>query len=279
MVYILNSQGSPVPIGAQGEIHIGGAGVARGYLRRTQLTAERFVPDVFSDDKHARMYKTGDIGSWRENGTITYHGRNDQQVKIRGFRIELAEIEAQLLAHPGVREAVVVAHRSEGGTRLVGYVADGDRDLHSNALRAALGETLPDYMVPSAIVVLKSLPKNANGKIDRHALPEPELSNDHSYEAPQDKVEEMLAAICAEVLGIECIGRHDNFFELGGHSLTVMRLTALIRQRHGVELPMRIVFETPTVAALSAMDCVRSKMGRHHARQLSAIDALLAEME
>ncbi|MBM0108954.1 non-ribosomal peptide synthetase, partial [Steroidobacter sp. S1-65] len=213
----------PVPIGVSGELYIGGAGVARGYLNRASLTAERFVRDPFSADAQARMYKTGDLGRWRADGSIEYLGRNDHQVKIRGFRIELGEIEAQLANQASVKDAVVIAREdAPGEKRLVGYVTSrGAQPPSVEELRAHLKAVLPEYMVPSAFVVLSSLPLTPNGKLDRRALPAPELDAyvSREYEAPQGEVEEVLAGIWQELLHVERVGRQDNFFELGGHSL------------------------------------------------------------
>jgi len=215
-IYLLNANLSPVLPGVPGELCIGGALLARGYLNRGGLTAERFIADPF-DEKGGRLYRTGDLARWRADGQIEYLGRLDHQVKVRGFRIELGEIEAQLLSQPAVREAVVVAREGPSGARLVAYVSlQSGIDVDNAVLREALAAALPDYMVPSAIVVLESLPLNPNGKVDRKVLPEPEFANVDRYEAPQGEVEETLAGIWAEVLGIGQVGRNDNFFELGG---------------------------------------------------------------
>ncbi|MBB4846272.1 amino acid adenylation domain-containing protein, partial [Paucibacter oligotrophus] len=236
-----------VPIGVEGELYVAGEGLARGYLNRSGLSAERFVADPF-DGSGGRLYRTGDLVRWNGEGQLEYMGRIDHQVKVRGFRIELGEIEAQLLAKDGVREAVVVARDGPGGARLVGYVsAAAEQAIDPAALRERLGRQLPDYMVPSAIVVLVALPLNANGKVDRKALPEPEFASERGYEAPQGEAEEALAAIWAEVLGVERVGRHDNFFELGGDSLLSLKVVSRARAR-GLELTPRQIFEHQSFA-------------------------------
>ena len=257
-IYILDRHRQLVPIGVIGEIHIGGAGVARGYLNRAELTAERFIKDPFSGDPGARLYKTGDLGRWRVDGSIEYLGRNDSQVKIRGFRIELGEIEAQLLQHPQLKETVVLAREDvPGEKRLVAYVVSRDPSstgcaLSVEALRAHLKPLLPDYMLPSAFVMLESLPLTANGKLDRRALPAPELGayGSRKYEAPQGEIEESLAGIWQALLRVDRVGRHDNFFELGGHSLLIVQMLARLR-RVGLSAEVRRVFETPTLAELA----------------------------
>src|SRR6185437_3988666 len=259
--YLLDRQGQPVPIGVAGEIYVGGAGVARGYLNRPELTGERFLPDPFSTEPNARMYKTGDLGRWRADGAIEYLGRNDEQVKIRGYRIELGEIEAALLRQEAVKEAVVLAREDEPGEkRLVGYVVARDRAatasaaaLSAEVLREHLKGVLPQYMVPSAFVVLETLPLTTNGKLDRRALPAPDQSSYSSreYEAPRGEVEEVLAGIWQELLKVERVGRNDNFFELGGHSLLIVQLLERLR-RVGLSGQMRAVFDSPTLSGLAS---------------------------
>jgi amino acid adenylation domain-containing protein len=259
--YLLDRRGEPVPIGVVGEIYVGGAGVARGYLNQTELTAERFVKDPFSTNPQARLYKTGDLGRWRADGTIEYLGRNDQQVKIRGFRIELGEIEAQLARHSQVKEAVVLAREDvPGEKRLVAYVVRRQEPSEIEAtpavegLRNHLQRLLPEYMVPSAFVVLENLPLTPNGKLDRRALPAPEFGAyaSRKYEAPQGEVEEILARIWQALLRVERIGRRDNFFEMGGHSLLAMQVIARIRSEFSVEMPISMLFEFPTLKQLAS---------------------------
>jgi amino acid adenylation domain-containing protein/thioester reductase-like protein len=254
-IYLLDKHLQPVPIGVVGEIYIGGAGVARGYLNRPELTQERFLADPFSSDSLARMYKTGDIGRWRTDGTIDYLGRNDHQVKIRGFRVELGEIEARLAQHPQVKEAVVIAREdSPGEKRLVAYLTSQDEYIRDvEALRTHLRDTLPEYMVPSAFVALQKLPLTPNGKLDRNALPIPELEAyiTRQYEAPQGEVEEILTGIWQSLLNVERVGRNDNFFELGGHSLLIVQLMERLRKL-GLSAQLRTVFESQTLADLAA---------------------------
>ena len=222
-VYVLDGQGSPVPIGVTGELHIGGVQVARGYLNRPELTQEKFVADPFSAEPNARMYKSGDLARHLPDGSIEYLGRNDQQVKIRGFRIELGEIEARLAEHEGVREAVVLAREDEAGDkRLVAYVTlAGEETIAAEALREHLAAQLPEYMVPAAYVLLEALPLTPNGKLDRQALPAPGAAAyvARGYEPPIGEVETTVARIWADVLKLDQVGRHDDFFDLGGHSL------------------------------------------------------------
>ncbi|WP_244182538.1 amino acid adenylation domain-containing protein, partial [Xenorhabdus beddingii] len=263
--YILNPRGQPVPLGVTGEIYIAGAGVARGYLNRPELTAERFLTDPFSANPDARMYKTGDLGRWLPDGNIEYLGRNDFQVKLRGFRIEPGEIEAQLMRCPGVREAVVMARedvsdenlsdeKTAGQTRLVAYLRPLEGvELVPAELRQQLAQHLADYMLPSAFVILDTFPLTPNGKLDRQALPAPDLSAvvTRSYAAPVGEIETVLAQIWQDLLGLEQVGRHDHFFELGGHSLLAVQLMARIRQTLARELPLQQLFARPVLMLLA----------------------------
>jgi amino acid adenylation domain-containing protein len=246
-IYILNRQAEPAPVGVPGEIYIGGVGVARGYLKRPKLTEERFIVSPFVEGE--RLYRTGDLGRFLADGNIEFLGRNDFQVKIRGFRIELGEIEARLTSHSGVSEAVVLvrAHQ-DGDKRLVAYYTTAEA-VEAETLRTHLSAVLPDYMVPSAYVALRAFPLTPNGKLDRQALPAPEdeAYARHSYEPPQGRIEETLAAIWCEVLGLERVGRHDNFFELGGHSLLAVRMIARLREVMGLEPPLQAIFKTQTL--------------------------------
>jgi amino acid adenylation domain-containing protein len=256
-VYLLDRHRQPVPIGVAGEIHVCGAGVARGYLNREELTAERFIRDPFAVDPSARMYKSGDLARWRADGTLDYLGRNDHQVKIRGFRIELAEIEAQLLRHEAVKEVAVIARGGASGEkRLVAYLVLHDADTAHDVemFREHLRQVLPDYMVPSAFVVLPRLPLTSNGKLDRGALPEPTLRAyaSRQHEAPRGEFEQALADIWQSVLNIERVGREDSFFRLGGSSLTAMQMQARVQAALEMEIPMRLLFESPTLRELSA---------------------------
>ncbi|RVU51136.1 amino acid adenylation domain-containing protein [Pseudomonas syringae pv. syringae] len=256
-LYVLGSQGQPVPLGVPGELYIGGQGVARGYLNRDELTLEKFVADPFDSDPQARLYRTGDLVRWRADGNLEYLGRNDDQVKIRGFRVELGEIEARLAEHSDIREAVVLCRQDEpGDKRLVAYVTaqQPETALDIERLRNHLQGLLPDYMVPAAYVQLDALPLTTNGKLDRKALPVPDAQAliSRGYEAPQGEVEAVLAEIWAEVLQVEQVGRYDNFFDLGGHSLLAMRMVSQVRQQLGVELPLGELFALGELAAVAA---------------------------
>ncbi|WP_187626180.1 non-ribosomal peptide synthetase, partial [Pseudomonas congelans] len=254
-MHVLDALGQLQPLGVAGELHIGGIGVARGYLNQTELSAERFIADPFSNDPQARLYKTGDVGRWLANGALEYLGRNDFQVKIRGLRIEIGEIEAALALCAGVREVVVVARADDPAhpddKRLVAYLC-GEPTPAEN-LRKELLEHLPEYMVPSAFVQMDSLPLTPNGKLDRKALPAPDTQSliSRGYEAPQGEVETLLASIWADVLKVEQVGRHDHFFELGGHSLLAVKLIQRMRQV-GLSADVHVLFGQPTVAALAA---------------------------
>jgi amino acid adenylation domain-containing protein len=254
--YVLDAGMQPAGVGVPGELYIGGAQLARGYLRHPETTAERFVPDPFSGESGARLYRTGDRVRWLSTGELEFLGRIDQQVKIRGFRIEPGEVEAALLALPDVAEAVVEVRRDAGERRLVGYVVPADPDAAGvqlkEALREALLARLPEYMVPSAFVVLEALPLTVHGKVDRRALPAPEWgSTGGESVAPRTPVEELLAGVWAEVLGREAVGVEEDFFALGGHSLLAMRVLLRVERSFGVDVPVRTIFEAPTVAALA----------------------------
>jgi amino acid adenylation domain-containing protein/FkbH-like protein len=259
-IYILDRWGQPMPVGLAGEIHIAGDGVALGYLNRPELTAERFVPDPFATNRDARMYKTGDLARWRTDGSIEYLGRNDDQVKIRGFRVELGEIETQLNRHSQVSESVVLAREDVPGTKcLVAYVVPSDRAdakalPSAETLRAHLKLALPEYMVPSAFVIVERMPLTANGKVDRRALPRPQphAYTSQKYAAPQGETERTLALIWQELLQVERVGRNDSFFELGGHSLLGMQLVSRMQSSSGIDMPVRLLFEFPTLHELAA---------------------------
>ncbi|WP_047686004.1 non-ribosomal peptide synthetase, partial [Xenorhabdus sp. NBAII XenSa04] len=267
-IYILDHHGQPAPLGVIGEIHIAGVGVARGYLNRPELTDERFLPDPFSSTPDARMYKTGDLGRWLPDGNIEYLGRKDFQVKLRGFRIELGEIEARLMQCDGVREAVVILREDLCGNlgedtsyekageqkRLVAYLRPFDNvELVPAELRQQLAQYLADYMLPGAFVILETFPLTPNGKLDRQALPAPDVSAImvRGYEAPMGEMEVALAEIWQNLLGLEQIGRHDHFFELGGHSLLAIQLVSRVRQDLARELPLQQLFANPLLANLA----------------------------
>ncbi|UXY15520.1 amino acid adenylation domain-containing protein [Chitiniphilus purpureus] len=274
-VRVLDTDLNLAPQGAAGELYLGGAGLGRGYLNRAGLTAARFVADPF-DGNGGRLYRTGDLVRWNSEGQLEYLGRIDHQVKIRGLRIELGEVEAQLLAQPGVREAVVVAREGPGGPGLAAYVCPAGLDVAQ--LKAALGTVLPDYMVPGTLTLLEALPLNANGKVDRKALPAPQGVARVDYAAPQGEVEVLLAGIWAEVLGLERVGRYDHFFELGGHSLAAVRVAALWAERHGHALPVRAFFEQPTLAALAGQ-LPATGTGDTRRERLAAMEQLLNDFE
>ncbi|RYZ37608.1 MAG: amino acid adenylation domain-containing protein, partial [Myxococcaceae bacterium] len=251
--YVLDPELQPVPVGVPGELFVGGAGLARGYLERPDLTADRFVPDGLGAQPGGRLYRTGDRVRWLASGELEYLGRLDFQVKVRGFRIELGEVETALAQQPGVSEAVVLVRGEGADKRLVGYVvAKEGHALDADSLRAGLRHGMPEYMVPAALVVLAALPLNANGKVDRRALPEPEATRaEAAYVAPRTVAEATLSGIWAEVLRLERVGAKDNFFALGGHSLLATQVVSRIRTRMGVEMPLRLLFEAPTVEALA----------------------------
>jgi amino acid adenylation domain-containing protein len=261
-IRILDRHARPVPIGVPGELHIGGVQVGRGYLGRPALTARRYVPDPYAEISGerpgARLYRTGDLARFRPDGAVDFLGRIDHQVKLRGFRIELGEIEAVLESHPGVREAVVTAWGSPGqgpgGARLVAYlVAAGEEAPAAEALRGHLAESLPEYMVPAAFTVLEAFPLTPSGKVNRRALPDPDRGDTGPRsEPPRPGTEQRLAALWREVLARDDVGRDDHFFRLGGHSLLAAQLATRIGAELGVELPLRVAFERPTVASLAA---------------------------
>lgn len=259
-LYVLDDCLQPVPVGVVGELHVGGVQVGRGYLNRPDLTAERFIPDPFGGQSGARLYKTGDRARWRPDGTIDFLGRLDQQIKIRGFRIELGEVESVLASHPEVRETLVVTRSDpgDGDQRLIAYIVAQEPTqapaLSVGKLRAWLKTKLPEYMIPSAFVLLERLPLTANGKVDRRALPAPEASRSAlavAYVAPRTQAEELLAGIWAQVLGVPQVGVHDNFFELGGHSLLATQAVSRIRNAFHVDLSVIALFQAPTVGELA----------------------------
>jgi len=255
-VYVLDRHLHPVPIGIPGELYIAGDSVARGYLDRPGLTAERFVPDPFGTEAGTRLYKTGDRGRYLADGNLEFLGRVDNQVKVRGYRVELGEIEAALAEHPAVRECAVLAREdTPDDRRLVAYVVPADAAVpRAGELRSFLQVRVPDHMVPSAFVLLDALPLTPNGKVDRRALPAPDQSRPDLAEAfvgPRTPVEQTIAAIWGELLKVERVGVHDNFFELGGHSLLAAQVIARIRAAFEMELELRALFESPTVAALA----------------------------
>ena len=260
-VYLLDEQMQFVPEGVAGELYIGGSGVARGYLKQAELTAERFLDDPFSIEPGARMYKTGDLGRWTADGNIEYLGRNDEQVKVRGYRIELGDVEAALRTHPRVRQAVVIAReRAAGQKELIAYiVGDGTAALNALDLSRLVRSRLPEYMAPAAYVVLGALPLTPNGKVDRRALPEPDHNSraGATFEAPATPIEEKLATVWQELLRVDRVGRHDRFFDLGGHSLLIVRMIERLRQ-HDLSVDISLMVNNPSLMELAGESALLS---------------------
>jgi acyl carrier protein len=254
-IHLLDRHLQPVPVGVPGELYIGGVNLARGYLNQPGITAERFIPNPFGEPG-TRLYKTGDLARYLPDGNIKYLGRLDNQVKVHGFRIELGEIETVLLEHKEVREGVVIATgTTTSDKRLAAYIVAEQAQSPPSAseLRAHLKKKLPDYMVPSAFIVLNEMPLTPSGKVDRRALPEPTQLRprlESEFVAPRTPAEELLAEMWARVLKLERVGIHDNFFDLGGHSLLATQLISQVRKVFRIELPLRSLFEEPTVSGL-----------------------------
>jgi aspartate racemase len=257
-IYILDRSLQPVPIGVPGELHIGGVGLARGYLDRPELTKEKFIANPFSADPTSRLYKTGDLARYLPDGNIEFLGRIDDQVKIRGFRIELGEIESVLGQYGAIRQAVVLAREDHpGDKRLVAYaVASPGSNPSASELRSYLQQKLPEYMIPSAYLVLDELPLTPNGKVDRKALPAPDQTRpelNEAFTAPRTATEAVLAGIWSEVLKVDKVGIHDNFFDLGGHSLLAVRVANLIKKRIGRTVRVSSIFQAPTVERMTSV--------------------------
>jgi acyl carrier protein len=266
-LYVLDPHMQPVPPGVPGELFIGGHCVARGYLNRPDLTAERFVPDLFSGSPDDRLYRTGDLARYRPDGVLEYLGRRDDQVKLRGYRIELGEVEAVLLRHPEIREAAVVVEDDQArGKHLAAYVVpERTPGPDTGELRRLLASALPPYMLPATFALLDELPLSANGKVNRGALAacgQPQPARSSAYVEPRTETERRLADIWAVVLGVPRVGVHDNFFELGGHSLLATRLVSRIRDELRIELPLPALFEAPTVAELAPTLTQAAGVGR-----------------
>ncbi|WP_258008829.1 condensation domain-containing protein, partial [Rhodococcus sp. ENV425] len=251
-VYVLDTRLNPVPVGVAGEMYVGGGQLARGYLGRPDLSAARFVADPFSADG-GLLYRTGDVARWAVSGDLEYLGRADDQVKIRGFRIELGEVESAVLAQQPVGQAaVIVREDAPGAARIVAYVVPADgATVDVEELRAGVGALVPEYMVPSAFVVIDAIPLTVNGKLDRRALPEPVFET-RVFRAPSTPVEEIVAGTFAEVLGVERVGADDDFFELGGNSLIATQVVSRLGAALDTQVPVRTLFEASTVAALAA---------------------------
>jgi len=250
-IYVVDDALQLLPVGVAGELLVGGEGISRGYLDQAGLTAKRFIPDPFGV-AGGRLYKTGDRARYLADGNIEFLGRLDQQVKIRGYRIELGEIEACLLRHPSIKAAaVVVRDEVPGNKRLTAYlVAESGNTTDTEDLKAHIRHCLPEYMLPSAWLWLDAMPLNANGKLDRNALPASATQTDNaaSYVAPRDEAEQAVADIWREVLGVQQLSIHDDFFELGGHSLSGVQVTAKVQELFNIEVPVNILFEAATVA-------------------------------
>ncbi|QSQ18069.1 non-ribosomal peptide synthetase [Myxococcus landrumensis] len=252
-VYVLDAGMEPVPVGVAGELFIGGDGLARGYLRQSDVTADRFIPNPFSAVPGERLYRTGDLARWRMDGVLEFLGRRDSQVKVRGYRIELAEVEAALLAHPWVKEGLVVARDGAGGKRLVAYYVEHTETSDAPGVKEWLKQRLPEFMVPSAFVKLEALPLTANGKVDRKALPSPEQDGvgGDEVQGPRSAMELLVARIWMPLLGVARVGVKDDFFALGGHSLLATRVVSRLREALGRDVPVRMLFEAPTLESLA----------------------------
>jgi amino acid adenylation domain-containing protein len=268
-VYILDRRLRPVPVGVGGELYISGEGVARGYLNRPRATAEKFIPDPFADAPGRRMYKTGDLARYLSGGRIDFLGRLDHQVKVRGFRIEPGEVQSALLQHPALKDVLVKDYGEGAGRQLVAYVVGGRQEVPGAVeLRRFLAERLPDFMIPSLFVALEKMPLTPNGKIDRRALPPPDVAArgaGAAHVAPRSDTEELLASVWADLLGLRRVGVFDNFFDLGGHSLLATQLVSRLREAFGVEVPLRTLFSSLTVAEL-ASEVESLRRGRQGAR-------------
>ncbi|WP_172631850.1 non-ribosomal peptide synthetase, partial [Dictyobacter arantiisoli] len=279
-LYVLDERLQPVPVGMPGELYIGGDGVARGYLNRPALTAERFIPDAFSQQPGTRLYKTGDIVRYRVDGVLEYIGRLDHQVKIRGFRIELGEIEVAISHYPAVRENVVIVREDTAGDKqLVAYiVARATEQLNISELKAFLQQQLPSYMLPTHIVVLNALPLTSNGKVNRHALPVPgsvEGQEQEAYVAPRTPIEQLIADIWCKVLHRPRVSRYDNFFEIGGHSLLATQLVARLRTALKIEITLNVLFDKPVIARLAPY--VEGALRQTHGTVLQPLMPVAAE--
>jgi surfactin family lipopeptide synthetase A len=254
-MYILDPEGQPVPVGVPGELYIAGAGVARGYWRRPELTETRFLPDPFDPVPGRRMYRTGDLARYRRGGQIQLIGRTDHQIKVRGHRIELGEIEVVIERHPEVRQAVVDLQGEGNGQRLIAYIKHSGETMDTGNLRAWLQEKLPDYMVPSLFIVLEEIPLTPNGKVDRKQLPKPKASareTSTQIVSPRNRLEEQLVQIWSEILGVDRVGVRDNFFDLGGHSLLLIRVHARLRQELDSSVAVIDLFRYPTIESMAS---------------------------
>jgi acyl carrier protein len=270
------------PLGVPGELYIGGDGLARGYLNSPSLTAEKFIPNPFSNEPGTRLYKTGDLARYLPDGNIEFLGRMDDQVKIRGFRIEPGEIETALRKYAYIQDVTVINHEDETGhKRLVAYVTPKAKDFPTvSELRHFLQQKLPDYMIPSAFVFLEALPLNPNGKVDRRALPAPDSTRpnlNQDFTPPENDVEKVLAGIWEEVLDLKQVGLFDNFFELGGHSLLATQIISRINALFEIDTPLRTLFEAPTITEL-AKALLEPADSRQHIEQTAQLILELSEL-
>jgi len=278
-IYVLDERIKPSPIGVSGELHIAGISLARGYLNLANMTAEKFLPDPFTTRPGRRLYRTGDWARWTSEGNLEFLGRTDDQIKLRGFRIELGEIETVLAEHPNVKQSVLIVREGQPGeTSLIAYVTGQQQDLNVDSLRSYLSERLPNYMVPNVFMIIEAFPINANGKIDRKALPAPRQGyrgSEQPFVASRSAVEMTITGIWSEIIGIETVGVFDNFFALGGHSLLATRVLTRIREAFGVDIPLHTLFKAPTVANLAmAVEEEQRRQG-----QEKSFDQILHEIE
>lgn len=286
-VYVLDGRMELVPVGIYGELYIAGDGLARCYANRPELTAEKFVPHPCGNGPGQRLYKTGDIVRYLPDGNLEFLGRRDNQVKVRGFRIEPGEIEAVLSEHSQVKKCVVVARQgADGSKQIVAYFVPRSAEVPSaGELRRYARERLPEYMVPATFMMLPELPLTPNGKVDRDALPEPEQIIGSDFVAPRTEIEAVVAGIWSDLLGVELVGIHDNFFELGGHSLLATQFASRARVAFGIEIPLRVVFENPTLegiaTAIETLDAPATAQADFVPMTIDdeEVESLLAEVE